>query len=57
MIRRNARLGRQVTPHRRILYIFGPHQPLPQDIEETCSNYSEKPARSTPAALLFPQPC
>jgi len=24
------------------LYIFGPHQPLPQDIEETCSNYSEK---------------
>jgi len=22
------------------LYIFGPHQPLPQDIEETCSNYS-----------------
>jgi len=42
MIRRNARLGRQVTPHRRILYIFGPHQPLPQDIEETCSKYSEK---------------
>jgi len=57
MIRRNARLGRQVTPHRRILYIFGPHQPLPQDIEETCSKYSEKARQIDTSGIDFSATC